>query len=362
MRIPPAALLILSLLLPALVPAAVFEGCEGRPDPVRARAAVPGAGDELFRIRVVNRIFGAVSVSSDRGRSWSRIGRVLVPDRGKAHAVGDREFTASDWAPVGAVAATAVNAIHLKLDQLDPHALVVSLLPRELAEVGPTGSYRDAEASIVLDLPAGTGIFGAELALRVGDPLFREDMLSGALEPWDPARAPALGDRLVMVAARSPHTGGVLEIENRAGGSATWTDAAGRSRVVGTTLRRVSGCGRFGGTVYQEVGRVRANHPGVLCVSTSPRGVSGGFQVVPCHHASDPVLSYVKSTPAYLVLGEVPGGPGLEGTPPIFRGAFRPGDRVEFRIGGRWREPPPAEGRVDDALDAVEAIRFHAAP
>ena len=108
---------------------------------------------EHHRIRVVNRYFGAVSVSLDKGESWKRIGRVLRPLAGKYKEIAPREFTASDWAPIGSVAATAVNAIHIKVDQMDPHAALFSILPLEL---GPHGnrlkSYFDQPSTLFISI------------------------------------------------------------------------------------------------------------------------------------------------------------------------------------------------------------------
>jgi hypothetical protein len=316
-------------------------------------------GVEAYRVRIVNRYYGAIAVSRDGGGSWERLGRVLRPDPGLLHHIGDREFTAADWAPVGSVAATAVNAIHVKVDLGSDHARVFSLLPAELKEKGPTGSYRDAAASVLTDVPAGTGIFGPEASPRVGSQLMLEEFPSGRLRPWPEGRAPALGDRIVLMVRRRPLPA-YVEIENRWAGLVTEVAVDGSSRILGRVYRPLGGSGRFGGTVYQEPGRVRANHPGVLCVSTSPKGVLGGFQVVPAFHANEPTLTYVKSTTAYLVVGPANlDDPGLEGTGPLYLGHFAPGDRVEARIGGVWTDLPVVEMKKASALEVVEALRFY---
>lgn len=316
---------------------------------------------ERFRVRIVNRYFGAVSVSYDRGRSWKRLGKVLRPDPGKLHQIGDREFTAADWAPVGSVAATAVNALHIKVGQRR-HATVFSLLPAELAQEGPAGSYRDATASILTDVPAGTGLFGPDAAPRVGDALMLESFPRGRLTPWPQDRAPELGDRIVLVARRPEALPDYVEIENHWGGLAYQVEGAER-RVLGRVWRPLGGSGRFGGTVFQSPGKVRANHPGVLCVSTSPAGELGGFQVVPAFHANAPTLTYVKATTAYLVLGPANlDDPPLEGRGPLFRGWFRPGDRVEARVRGTWGPLPEVAGKKASGLEQVEALRFYPGP
>lgn len=330
-------------------------GASVDPPPRRTR---PAPRAERARVRIVNRYFGAIAISRDEGRTWTRIGKVLRPVHDTLHPIQDREFTAADWAPVGSVAATAVNALHLKVSQDEPHATVFSVLPHELATSGPAGSYRDSEASILTDVPAGTGIFGAEAAPRVGDALMLERPLSGRLEPWPEGRAPKIGDRVVLRLFQPVVAGGVLEIENRWGGPVTWT-VDGVRRVVARVYRPLAGSGRFGGTVYQGPGKVRANHPGVLCVSTSPHGVLGGFQVVPCFHANDPALVYVQSTTAYLVVGPANlDDPALEGLEPLYLGTFRPGDQVEARVDGAWGPLPVVEMKKALGLSQVEALRF----
>jgi hypothetical protein len=61
---------------------------------------------------------------------------------------------------------------------------------------------------------------------------------------------------------------------------------------VADVIQRVSGTGRFVGSEYADVGRIRATHPGVICFSTSPKvgyttnsNQRGAFQFVPANHA-----------------------------------------------------------------------------
>ena len=91
--------------------------------------------------------------------------------------------------------------------------------------------------------------------------------------------------------------------------------------------------GRFEGTEFTGVGRIRANHPGVICISTSKEGKLGGFQIIPARHAQ--VLSEVYGPlDQWMVVG-----PDLEGSEPLFRGHLRPSYEGEdlFRPGWAWR-------------------------
>jgi hypothetical protein len=79
------------------------------------------------------------------------------------------------------------------------------------------------------------------------------------------------------------------------------------------------GIGRFLGTQYADIGRIRAAHPGVICVSTSPAGQVGGFQIIPRDHAMSPELTYVRVKTQWMVVGPLWAlDPSWEGLPPLF--------------------------------------------
>jgi len=52
--------------------------------------------------------------------------------------------------------------------------------------------------------------------------------------------------------------------------------AGGGREFLGLVLKPVFGVGRLEGTKW--AGRIRANHPGVICVSTSREGKVGDFK------------------------------------------------------------------------------------
>ena len=320
---------------------------------------------ELHRIRLVNRTFGAISVSQDGGKSWLRIGRVLRPLTGKYKEIGPKEFTASDWAPICSVAATAVNAIHVKVDQLDPHAAVFSILPKELMPgADRPASYYDALSTMYVDCSVAEKIFGPTWSPTVGTPYFLEHPMTRKLTKAQRGYAPNVGDRLVFIVERKSPTLQKLIFENMFGGRVTAHFDDGTSWIVARVLRPVTGTGRFGGTKYTTPGLLRANHPGVACFSTSPVDELGGFQIVPSEHASDPELFYVRQIPAWLVVGP-PGAldakqrGGLEGSWPLFRGTFRPGEwKIQFRWRGEdsFKDIEPISGKKISSMLNVEAI------
>jgi hypothetical protein len=145
--------------------------------------------------------------------------------------------------------------------------------------------------------------------------------------------APAIGDTVVIVvcgASKPPYR---ITFENKFDGRIVGY-FKGRTQVLGRVLRPVTGTGRFGGSKYLGTGLLRANHPGVICISTGPKGELGGFQIIPAVHASDLELSYVRSISAWMVVGPVSFEDApLEGTFPLFSGLLRP---EQWKIRVRW--------------------------
>lgn len=312
---------------------------------------------EIHRIQIVNRDGGPVALSRDGGASWIRVGTVLKANAGAVHEVQDKEFTAADWAPLSSVAATAVNAIHLKTEE-KRHAVTLTLQPREFMdpEKVKLASYMAADASIYTDIPAGTGIFAAD-APFVGNPL-ELHTTQGDL-PVPAGWVPRPGEILQIRVLEPVHLPRRIEFENRFGGDVTLIDAGGHPHRIAQVLRPLMGVGRFSGSQFANTGEVRANHPGVLCIGTAPHGQVGGFQIVPSVHASSPDLDYVRAKAVWMVVGPVGAlQQDLEGTYPIFRGHFRPRrSRCEIRIdNGPWRELPPLAGLKEGALKKVTHV------
>jgi hypothetical protein len=136
---------------------------------------------------------------------------------------------------------------------------------------------------------------------------------------------PQEGDRWLLlrwVPERPVH---YLDFENLFGGRITLTYRDGETCEVGRVLRPVTGVGRFEGTTYAAPGRIRANHAGVIDISTSPYGAVGGFQIVPWGHANDPEMDYVRTNHQWMVVGptDLSEGDG-KGLFPLFSGLLYP--------------------------------------
>jgi len=336
---------------------------------------------EQWRIRLENRPGGAIAVSSDQGAAWERVGTVAHP----ATAVNEMGYTASKWAADGSVAATAVNAVHIKVrhNTAKDRGVVFSILPRIPSE-SPVGGQTTTSVGIDTDIAAGTGIFGS-LAPVVGNPVYLET--DGQLTPLPRDHIPDVGDVFVIVVERPIRPPLSAVFENKFGGIVYLEYLDGQRRAVGAVLRPVLGVGRFPGTAYAAVGRIRANHCGVIDISTSPYGEVGGFQIVPKGHAGSPETHYVRTETQWMVIGPLNAlDPSWEGVPPFFSSFLGPyfsskdltaGDwldrylgrvRVDVRLnGGPWERMPaysldpraalPAGART--ALGKVTHIRIH---
>lgn len=320
--------------------------------------AVPA---ERFRLRIHNQVSGSVMVSLTRGATWYPIGQVLIPNSGAIHTVKQGEFSAVKWASTSSVAATAVNAIHLKLTHSGSHGELISLLPKDVMAWREAGiSYAGEPSSVYLDNAAGTGLFGLEWSVRVGDPVYLKE--GDRWVPWPEGRLPQLQDEWMVIAKDAGVKGWSVEIENRPEGRVTMLMPNAPPQVVARVIKPMSGSGRFPGTLYQSVGRIRANHPGVIDVSTSPLGQMGGFQIVPNQHGLSHQLRFTLTSPVYMVIQPLEGAPALEGEWPLFRGLIQPGDVVDAMVNGAWQPMPESIGKDTTRLSVVEAIRIRPGP
>lgn len=282
---------------------------------------------------------------------------------GEVHGLPKRSkhpsFTASAYGLGGSVVATAANAHHLLLSVENGAGRTISLVPMETFT--PTSS---AESSITVEGKGGIGLWG-EFSPFVGSELFivsedgtrtsfnHMDQLNGAI-------ALEIEVRFSKVGAK------YLEIENHSGGKAWYRDEFGEDHVFGTVVSPVSGTGRFAGTLYEKVGWVRANHPGVICVSTSPRGVIGGFQIIPMDHTYSRGMNRTREMGQYLILSGI-NGEHLAGAFPFFSGIVRPGDanlqdrtigKVLAKIQGEWYLFPEMPSWTEDSLSHIQSIRI----
>lgn len=282
-----------------------------------------GGSAELYRIEVYNKVGGQIAVSKNRGSSWEVVGRVLYP----CQSVNTKGYTASKWAKAGAVAASAVNAIHIKTDDNipDDKGVVFSLVPVEM--LNPPGYYNSflsPDSSIYTDIHAGTSIFGGGYSPYVGNPVVCVDP-SGETIPVNNGYVPKINDIILIKVLQPIFYPKAIVFENRFGGPVKVIYLAGEERVIGEVLKPVEGVGRFQGSQFTGVGRIRANHTGVIDVSTSPMNKTGGFQIIPSNHAMSPEMGKARTMTQWMIVGPVSVyGASLEGRSPLFSSYLQP--------------------------------------
>ena len=265
----------------------------------------------LFLLKIENRVPGLVAVSMDQGTTWRAIGSV----KKFATEISDKGFTAASWIGDMRVAATAVNAIHLKVgeDTKTERARLISIVPDLDKKI--EGSYFASTSTVMTNIRPGDGCFGGAWTPFVGN-TFEAKWVEGRGEEW-------------IIAVHMPtdqvHS---ITFENRFDGDIVMRTRSGERRIVGRVLRPVLGVGRFVGTVYVGPGRIRANHPGVIDISTSPVGKIGGFQIIPAEHGMSPEMGRARAKTQWMVVGgahpDRTEPKGLEGQAPLFQGFLRP--------------------------------------
>jgi len=295
---------------------------------------------EIGRVRLHNIKGGIIEGSRDEGRTWTPIGHILLPCQ-RVNVLG---FNASKYGGQGTIVATAVNAIHLKSgqNQKENRAIIWSLAPLAETLAGRNSLQQEIapQSAAYTDMPGGTGLFGGPFTPFVGNPLFLDNDRNNTLTPLPDGYVPRLGDSWVFQVRRPRRYPREIIFENRFGGLITIQYRGEEPRVIGTVLRPVVGIGRFVGSFFADVGRLRANHEGVIDISTSPRGAVGSFQIVPANHAMSDETHYIRELTQWMVVGPVSAtDPSYENTAPLFARFLRP--RFEQ---DDWKNPDTVEG------------------
>jgi hypothetical protein len=280
---------------------------------------------EMARLRIHNGAGGIIEGSRDRGKTWELIGHVLQPTQ----KVNPRGYNASKYALIGGVAATAVNAIHIKAgyNAKENRGIIWSLSPRADTTAGNASLQSEVSpgSSAFTDIPGGTGIFGGPFTPFVGNPIFLDNDRDNNLKPLPDNYVPKLGETWTILIQRPARYPREIVFQNRFGGLITIQYRDEEPRVIGQVLRPVQGIGRFVGSYFSEVGRLRANHNGVIDISTSPRGKVGSFQIVPANHAMSDETHYIRELTQWMVVGPVSAlDPSWEGIAPLYSNFLRP--------------------------------------
>jgi hypothetical protein len=265
------------------------------------------------------------------------------------------------------VTASAVNAVHILTDIEEGQGRTMSVLPREtIAPAAGPG------AAVILDCRAGTLFFGAWAPPAGTRITVKTDISEHPLEDGLPSE----GDTLIFKVYEEdfPY---MADFENRPGGRViAW--GRGAPRVIARVIRPLGGVGRFEGTLFQWRSRLRANHAGVIDISTSDYGTVGGFQIIPWDHAlKSKEMQGAWGATQWMIIAPPDGKSMLGGTAPLFDGSLVPGPSRGERLwdlwstygrkslalvridGGEWTMFPDASGKSDDALTRVTHIRIY---
>lgn len=286
---------------------------------------------ESLRLRITNAVGGPIEISTNGGMSWYLQGQVTAP----ADTVNRSSYTAAGWAEDGHIAATAVNAIHIKV-AANPDTgrpMTISVVPA--GEIVGAAT-RQPSSSIHTTIPGGCSIFGGGLGPYVNNRVLLQRR--GEVIPLPREYTPLESDVLVIIRTEPLRLPKYAVFENWSGGKVSLDFGAGYEPV-GVVDRPVTGVGRFEGSRYAWPGRIRANHPGVIDISTAPRGAVGGFQIIPRSHARSPELAYVLTGHQWMVIGPSSEG-DWAGTPPFFSSTILPSYRPDDIVGGHvdWME------------------------
>ncbi|MDQ3023476.1 MAG: hypothetical protein M3R04_03670, partial [bacterium] len=346
---------------------------------------------QVFWVRIDNRKDGVITVFDVDGAEHIA-GRVLAP----VASVNPNGFTASGWGAPGRVTATSVNAIHIKVDHdySTGKGVIFSLTPVEFATFDPKAykSYFNSSSSLFTDIKAGQEIFGGKWAPLVGSRLYVDRLSalpdtqrplpnvpeglgwggvdhiglrdtaslpqhapdgSGVVQPVTPAYRPAEGDLMYFRVERLKYNPEWIEFENRFGGIIWVKELGVDAYPIGQVLKPVVGCGRFTGTQYADTGRIRANHPGVIDISTCHEGVTGGFQIIPRDHSMSSEMTNARTKTQWMVVGPLYAlDPSWEGLPPLFTDylypAWTPSDSNDPRAADTYLSRFTVRARYSD--------------
>ena len=302
-------------------------------------------------------------------------------------------YTASKWCEPSSVCASAVNAIHILVRVENDRGRIISIIPSvTVAPAAERGAY------FAIDVPAGTGIFGAYAPLvgsRVSvehegveytlDDLFVRNSGHEQDSTKYPSASSLSGEHIftendtLIIRTGLPNNQKfyMLDIENRPGGRVI---AYGEKapEVVARVMHPVSGIGRFGGGEFQSNGRIRASHAGVIDIKTAERGITGGIQIMPLKHAlTSPEMINAWKMTQWMIIAPLPNNPDLEGSEPLFKNSFLPGAQLDDKLpdifshygrrpliicrrdGGEWEFLPEISGRIDDGLRDITHLRLY---
>jgi len=274
-----------------------------------------------YWIKVQNKEEGEITVSKDKGNSWNNIGNVVIPVN-ELTEPNQPGFTASDYGSDSSIVATAVNAIHIRVSKEGRFSRIFSLLPVECKALDR--DYKSYHGSaIITDIEGECSIFGKDYAPYIGNRVYI--VKNDTMELLSPDYVPHVGDELIIKVIPPSIEKPVkyIWIDNKINGYVMIVYEDLSVSFAARVLKPVAGVGGFAGSSLVGSNHIRANHPGVLEISTSKRfrdlgpdlipreGGQTAFQIVPFEHTLEypckenkfqGFFGYARITPVYLIL------------------------------------------------------------
>lgn len=324
------------------------------------------AGDrEIFKISIPMEKGAHVTISGPSGDDFS-LGRVVaLPTKTRWPS-----YTASAWGESGTVCATAVNAVHMLVSIEKGKGRTLSITPQEtIAPAAGPG------ASIVVSSKAGEDIFGAWAPFVGSKATVRAH--DGTERPLSADSLPKKGDTLIITVAETSDRPYMVDVENRPGGRVTAWYGSG-PKTIARVIVPLGGTGRFEGTLFQKTGAIRANHCGVIDVSTTPLGKTGGFQIIPWDHAlRSKEMQSVWNMTQWMVVAPADGKSMMGATEPLFKKCLVSGPADSEKLwdiwstygrkslvtarynNGKWERLRESAGRQDNSLRDITELRIY---
>lgn len=278
-----------------------------------------------FLVCLENKVNGRVllkdlSSGTEKADKTYLLGNILRP----ATSIRTQSFRASRYGEGSVVAASAVNAIHLKVyAQADlGKGASISIYPKELFGKSLSGApHKFLDYVIYTDIPAGRFLFGGSFSPAPGNEV-RVKRNSKELKLAF-GYVPAIGDSFEIHVKSPSEPVRRFVFENKVKGRVLLESLRGTKQVVAVVVKPVTAVGRFEGGSLASPGSIRAVHSAVIDICTSPRGFTGGFQITPIAHTYSRELLKAHILPQYMLLAPV-GDSRLEGEPPLFRDYLPP--------------------------------------
>ncbi|MFA5879939.1 MAG: hypothetical protein WC860_07165 [Candidatus Margulisiibacteriota bacterium] len=218
-----------------------------------------------------------------------------------------------------AVDAIGVNAIHCVVTTQNYDPANYKKWPAMIFSLGIKEDYQNAlgtynDSMIYTNIPGGTDLFGGDSSPFVGNPiecLTTKNQWVSLEQYFNNDFSQDLPQKFRIIVSR-PNTDlgfpDYLEFENWASADVVQNQVMPNNGQVlvhypgnqpipiASVMQRVSATGRFVGSEYAGLGTLRANHGGVICLSTIPytgylgssmakHNQRGGFQIIPANHA-----------------------------------------------------------------------------